>query len=318
MANTKYDLPRYRVDMVPRMELRHLRYFVVLSEELHFGRAAARLHMAQPPLSQRIRDLERELGVELFHRGRGGVRLTEAGALLLEHTRPVLDGVDRAREAMRRILPGTAGTLRAGIPPDTAPEVLRTIAARFAAQAPDVLLELHEVSTDEQIAQLREGTLDVGIVRHPSDTVGLESGPVLSRRLGVVLPAEHRLAGSELVRLRDLHGVPLVVFRREMAPRLYDHILAICRDNGFLPGAIRHARNPNFTHGLVLAGMGVHFNEEHPLPAGLTWRPLDEDRLRWSSSVVWVPTRANDVIAGFAAAAEEALRTAGHTLSIVD
>ncbi len=304
--------------MVRRMELRHLRYFVVLSEELHFGRAAKRLHMAQPPLSQRIRDLERELGVELFHRGRGGVRLTEAGALLLEHTRPVLEGVDSAREAMRRILPGTSGTLRAGIPPDTMPTVLRTIAAAFAAKAPEVLLELHEVSTDEQIARLREGKLDVGLVRHPSDTVGLESGPVLSRPLGVVLPAAHRLADADVVRLRDLNGAPLVIFQREMAPRLYDHILSICRDNGFLPGAIRHARNPNFTHGLVLAGMGVHFNEEHPLPDGLTWRPLDENRLRWSSSVVWVPTRANDVIAGFAAVAEEALRAAGHGMSTVN
>ncbi|MEE2048870.1 LysR family transcriptional regulator, partial [Nocardiopsis tropica] len=167
--------------------MRHLRYFTVLAEELHFGRAAARLHMAQPPLSQRIRDLERELGVRLFDRGRNQVRLTEAGALLLEHARPVLESTESALEAMRRIRPGESGILRAGIPPDTMPATLRTLVAELARNAPDVLVDLHELTTDEQLRALREGDLDVGVVSHPSDTTGLESGPVAPRGLGVRL-----------------------------------------------------------------------------------------------------------------------------------
>lgn len=305
------------------MELRHLRYFAVLAEELHFGRAAERLHMAQPPLSQRIRDLERELGVRLFDRTRHRVQLTEAGALLLEHARPVLSGVETAREAIRRIRPGQAGVLRAGVPPDTNPVVLPTLTADFARRAPGVLIELHELTTDEQLKRLREGELDAGVVRHPADTVGLESGPVARRELGVVLPADHPSAAGPhpdegaLLRLRDLDGTPLVVFPREMAPRLYDHILTVCRDEGFLPGAIRHARNPHFVHGLVLAGRGIHLNEEPaaPLPQGLVWRPLERAELAWTTSVVWVPSRHNESVAAFAHAMTRALKAAGHRVT---
>ncbi|AXK37792.1 LysR family transcriptional regulator [Streptomyces armeniacus] len=333
------------------MELRHLRYFAVLAEELHFGRAADRLHMAQPPLSQRIRDLERELGVRLFDRTRHRVRLTEAGALLLEHVRPVLSGVETAREAMRRIRPGEAGVLRAGVPPDTGPMVLPTLTAGFARRVPDVLIDLHELTTDEQLARLREGELDAGVVRHPSDTVGLESGPVARRELGVVLPADHPSAAATAtggaypgvdgaaaaspsaaspgaadpgsgspspppVRLRDLNGAPLVIFPRSMAPRLYDHMLTVCRDEGFLPGSIRHARNPYFVHGLVLAGRGIHLNEAPaaPLPHGLVWRPLEGAVLSWRTSVVWVPSRHNEAISAFADAVSEGLATAGHRI----
>jgi len=297
--------------MVHVVELRHLRYFVTLCEELHFGRAAQRLHMAQPPLSQRIKDLERELGVQLFDRTSHRVRLTEAGALLLEHARPVLASADTAREAMRRIRPGTSGLLRVGVPPDTAPRTLSTLVARFSELIPDVLLDLHELTTDEQLTRLREGKLDAAVVRHPADTVGLESGPVVDTPLGIVLATSNPLAGADEVRLRDLAEHPLVIFPREMAPRLYDHILAICRDNGFLPSAIRHARNPNFVHGLVLAGRGVHLNQQpsSELTGGLTWRPVDEHRLTWSTSVVWIPTQHTDVIDAFARATLEALRT---------
>ncbi|MDJ1134361.1 LysR substrate-binding domain-containing protein [Streptomyces iconiensis] len=298
------------------MEFRHLRYFVVLSEELHFGRAAARLHMAQPPLSQRIRDLERELGVRLLDRDRHRVRLTEAGALLLEYARPVLDSADAAREAMRRIRPGAAGVLRVGVPPDTVPVTLRTLVDAFSAREPGVLLDLNEMTTDEQLAQLREGGLDVGMVRHPTDTVGLESGPVVHRPLGVVLPVEHPAAEDATVRLRRLNGSPLVIFPRLMAPKLYDHMLTACRDNGFVPGAIRHARNPHFVHGLVLAGRGVHLNEEPSagLPPGLVWRPVDEQsgRLTWSTSVVWPRAQTTPVVAAFAECALSGLRAAGH------
>jgi len=296
------------------MELRHLRYFAVLAEELHFGRAAERLHMAQPPLSQRIRDLERELGVRLFDRTRHRVQLTEAGALLLEHVRPVLAGVDTAREAMRRIRPGEEGVLRVGVPPDTGPAVLRNLTAGFAYQVPDVLLDLHELTTDEQLARLREGELDAGVVRHPSDTVGLESGPVARRELGVVLRSDHAAAaGGGPVRLRDLDGTPLVIFPRAMAPRLYDHMLTVCRDEGFLPGSIRHARNPHFVHGLVLAGRGIHLNEAPvtPLIDGLVWRPLEGTPLAWLTSVVWVPSRGNEVIASFAEVVSASLSGTG-------
>lgn len=193
--------------------------------------------------------------------------------------------------------------------------MLRTLIGGFARRVPDVLIDLYELTTDEQLVRLREGELDAGVVRHPSDTVGLESGPVLRRALGVVLPAGHPSAlGGTPVRLRDLDGASLVIFPRVMAPRLYDHLLLVCRDGGFLPGAIRHARNPDFVHGLVLAGRGVHLNEAPtaPLPDGLVWRPLENYSLAWLTSVVWVPTRHNEAIAAFADAVHESLTEAGH------
>ncbi|WP_106581667.1 LysR family transcriptional regulator [Murinocardiopsis flavida] len=296
------------------MELRHLRYFTVLAEELHFGHAAARLHMAQPPLSQRIRDLERELGVRLFDRTRHKVRLTEAGALLLEHARPVLQSAEAAHEAMRRIRPGESGVLRAGVPPDTVPATLRTLVAEFTREAPDALIDLQEMTTDEQLAALREGLLDAGMVRHPCDTAGLECGPIARRALGVVLPVDHEQAGAGTVDLRDLNGQPLVIFPRAMAPRLYDHVLSVCGSAGFRPGAIRHARNPHFSNGLVLAGRGVHLNERPHSgpPEGLCWRPLADTPLSWQTSTVWAPRRRHPMIDVFSEAATAGLAAAGH------
>lgn len=296
------------------MDLHHLKYFVVLSEELHFGRAAQRLHMAQPPLSQRIKDLEKELGVQLFHRRRTGVELSEAGALLLEHARGVLDHVAMAQESMRRIRPGASGILQVAVPPDTNPVALSTMVSTFAASAPDVLLNLHELTTVEQVERLRDGELDVAVVRHPFSSVGFESGPVFSRALGVVMNASHPLASASSVRLGDLAGSPLIIFPRYMAPTLYDSFLHTCRDAGYLPAAIVHARNQHFTHGLIMAGRGVHFNEEPwtPLPAGIVWRPLVGDPLAWRTSALWLKSRRSAETDAFVAAVGAGLEAGGH------
>ncbi|WP_454811765.1 LysR substrate-binding domain-containing protein [Paenarthrobacter nitroguajacolicus] len=296
------------------MDLHHLKYFVVLSEELHFGRAAQRLHMAQPPLSQRIRDLEKELGVLLFHRRRTGVELSEAGALLLEHARGVLDHVAMAQESMRRIRPGASGILQVAVPPDTNPAALSTMVSSFGAAAPDVLLNLHELTTVEQVERLRDGELDVAVVRHPLSSVGFESGPLFSRALGVVLNAAHPLASLSSVPLGDLAGNPLIIFPRHMAPTLYDSFLHTCRDAGYLPAAIVHARNQHFTHGLIMAGRGVHFNEKPwtPLPAGIVWRPLVGDPLAWRTSALWLKSRRSAETDAFVAAVGAGLEAGGH------
>ncbi|MGW4798186.1 LysR substrate-binding domain-containing protein [Nonomuraea sp. NPDC004297] len=116
------------------------------------------------------------------------------------------------------------------------------------------------------------------------------------------------------MRLRTLDGSALVIFPREMAPQLYDHMLETCRDNGFLPSAIRHARNPHFVHGLVMPGLGAHLNEEpyDELPAGLVWRPIDEPRLTWSTSAVWLQAQGGEAVTAFAEAALAGLRSVGH------
>lgn len=296
------------------MDLHHLKYFVVLSEELHFGRAAQRLHMAQPPLSQRIKDLEKELGVLLFHRRRTGVELSEAGALLLEHARGVLDHVAMAQESMRRIRPGASGILQVAVPPDTNPVALSTMVSSFSSLAPDVLLNLHELTTVEQVERLRDGELDVAVVRHPLSSVGFESGALYSRALGVVMNAAHPLAALASVPLGDLAGNPLIIFPRHMAPTLYDSFLQTCRDAGYLPAAIVHARNQHFTHGLIMAGRGVHFNEEPwtPLPEGIVWRPLVSDPLAWRTSALWLKSRRSAETDAFVEAVGAGLEAGGH------
>ncbi|NKQ57699.1 LysR family transcriptional regulator [Amycolatopsis sp. K13G38] len=298
------------------MDVRYLRYFVVVAEELHFGRAAHRLHMAQPPLSQRIRDLERDLGVRLFDRNTRQVRLTEAGALLLEHARRVLDDVDAARQAMGRIKAGGATALRVGCLPDTMPATIQAIMDEFHAHRPDVLVELRELTTNEQLRALRSGELDIGVLRHPCDTVGLDCGVAFQRPFGVILRKDHALGSRRQIRLRDLNGSSLVIFPRKMASQLYDHMLSVCRDRGFMPGTFRHARNPYFIYGLVLAGMGVHLNERptYRLQAGLVWRPLVDEPLSWVTSAAWVPSRRDETIEAFAAAILAGFTSTGHQL----
>lgn len=267
------------------MELRHLRYFVAVAEELNFHRAAKRLHMAQPPLSQRMKDLEQELGLSLFDRARQGVRLTEAGALLLEHAHRVLAEVTATREAMRSIRPEASGSLHVGVPPDTPWKTTRVLVESFGREQPGVLLDVQELTTSEQLELLRNGELDAGLIRHPTDTIGLEVGRSLEAPLGVFLRDDHPLAERQSIRVRDLYSSPLLVFPRSMAPMLYDHVFATLRDQGFLPGAIRHARHPHFIYGLVLAGAGIYLAEDRPdLPEGLVWRPLHSRPLMFRSS----------------------------------
>jgi DNA-binding transcriptional LysR family regulator len=302
------------------MELRHLRYFVVVAEELHFTRAAQRLGMSQPPLSQRIRELERELGISLFDRSHHDVRLTEPGALLLEHARRVLQEADAACDAMRRIRPGRDGVLRAGIPPDSDPALGCQIIRAFGEKAPGVQLDLRELTTSEQIPALRRGELDVGVIRRPADILGLAVGTQFSQRMGLIVADDHPVTRLQQVHLRDLSGSALVTFPREMAPDVYDQMLQICRDHGYLPSLIRHARNPQFVQGLVLAGHGVHFNQRprQPLASGLTWLPIAGSPLAWSTSVAWRPQSHFDGVDSFAQAAEEGLLTAGYQAVTAD
>src|ERR1700754_2506020 len=167
---------------------RHLRQFLVVAEELHFGRAAERLGIAQPPLSQTIQRLERELGVALFDRSRRQVTLTVAGRLLTAEAAALLAAEERVRVVMRKVRDGLLGTLRAGVPPELPAVTLQALLAGLADRAPGLDVDLHELTSAEQLRGLAEARLDVGMVHHPVDlSDGLLSGPVVGVRLGVVL-----------------------------------------------------------------------------------------------------------------------------------
>ncbi|MDX3189934.1 LysR substrate-binding domain-containing protein [Streptomyces sp. MN03-5084-2B] len=266
--------------------LRSLRYFLVVADELHFGRAAERLGIAQPPLSQRVKRLEAELGAKLFERGRR-VSLTEAGEVLRAEARELLSRWDRMTALVAKADRGELDSLRAGVPPELPGRVLAAILTKFADECPAVRLDLQELTTAEQARLLADRSLDAGLLQLPVDVVGLELGPVVDTPLGVVLPRDSPLARRAGLSLADLAGEGLVHAPRAAAPGSYDTLLRTCWDHGFRPAAIRHARNPEFVLGLVLAGHGVAFEPAARKEPRVVWRPLEGEVLRARMAFAW-------------------------------
>lgn len=287
--------------------VKHLRYFLVVAEELHFGRAAERLGMAQPPLSQRIKGLERELAVELFDRSGRRVRLTAAGELLRQEATDVIGRVDRMILVLDKAKRGEFGALRAGVPPDTSAATLAALMTEFGESHLDVRLDLHELSTPEQLRQLSDRQLDVGLVAHPVDATDLVLGPAVETELGVVLPRSSPLARRPELALGDLAGHGLVLFPRAEAPGRYDSVLQACRANGFDPIAVHHARNPEFVLGLVLTGHGVTFDQMSLArnESRVVWRPLVGHGMTWVSSTAWPVSNPHPAAEFFAKAVAE-------------
>ncbi|WP_280373721.1 LysR family transcriptional regulator, partial [Nocardia abscessus] len=173
-------------------QLRQLRYFVAVAEELHFGRAAERLGIAQPPLSQRIRRLEADLGARLFDRGSRRVALTEAGQILLAESKDLLARWERTKSLVGKAHRGEMDAVRIGVPPELAGRLLAALLTAFEAR--DVRVDLQELTTAEQVRLLADRQLDAGLLQHPVDAVGLELGPAVQTPLGVVLPRDSPLA----------------------------------------------------------------------------------------------------------------------------
>ncbi len=214
------------------MELRHLRYFVAVAEELHFGRAAARLHMAQPPLSQQIRALEEEIGARLFARSSRSVRLTPAGAAFLPEARGVLERVEAAARLARRVERGEAGELMVGYMNPVMDACLCRALVVFRRERPDVDLRLRELSTPAQLDELRAGRLDIAFirfVRNVRDLRGLSTRLVAREPYVLALPEGHPLAAREVAPLAEAARLPLILFPRANLPALYDDIVMALR-----------------------------------------------------------------------------------------
>jgi DNA-binding transcriptional LysR family regulator len=241
------------------MELRHLRYFVAVAEELHFHRAATRLHISQPPLSQQIRALERELGVTLLARNRRRVALTAAGAGFLEDARAILASVERAAEHARAIARGSQGTLSIGFVGSamfspTLPDMLR----EFRTGHPGVDLVLRELPTTAQLTALLAGELDVGVIRGPVELDGqLELMTIQRERLVAAVPADHPLASRRRLRAEELRGESFVILARREAPGLYAGLATAMREVGGLPEDVLEVAEMQTIISLVAGGFGV-------------------------------------------------------------
>lgn len=280
--------------------IRHLRYFTVVAEELHFGNAAIRLGMAQPPLSQRIKRLEEELGVRLFDRSGRQVRLTEAGRLLLGEAREIVARADRLPDLVR----GGAAVLRVGVPPDLAATVIAALVEGFRANNPQVRLAPMEIWTADQVTALADGTIDVGLVRHPVAAPGLRFGRMLVQPQGVLLTPGDPLAEAGEVHLADLAGRELLMPPREGEPGMHAETLAECRRHGYLPARVHEGAGL----GLVLAGAAVAFAPRVEMP-GLAWRPLLGSPIAHRVSTAWRADTA--VVRDFSAVAVRMLKERG-------
>jgi DNA-binding transcriptional LysR family regulator len=239
------------------MELRHLRYFVAVAEELHFGRAAERLHIAQPPLSQQIQQLEVELGVQLFQRTRRSVRLTEAGVTFLDEARRMLEQVHHAVQVTQRTAHGEQGLLTVGFVGSATYGILPMLLRQFRERFPDVTLVLHELTTSQQLHALREQRIHLGVLHPPvsSDIFAVE--PFSRDPLIAALPVQHPLAGQSSLALSALAGEPFVLSPRRLGPSFYDHIISLCKQAGFSPRVVQEAIQMQTIVALVAAGFGV-------------------------------------------------------------
>jgi DNA-binding transcriptional LysR family regulator len=285
------------------MELRHLRYFVAVAEELHFRRAAERLHMSQPPLSQQIRRLEEDVGATLLVRNQRRVELTAAGAAYYARARDILDAVEDAARDARRVQRGEVGRMDVGFVGSAVYSIVPDLLRTFRARHPDVGLRLRELGTTEQLRRLEDGRLDVGFLRPPGGRPGLSIETVLREPVVVALPDGHRLAAAAEVPVAELAGEPLVLMTRSGAPGLRDALAPVTDALGEDP-IVQEVAEMQTVIGLVAAGVGVSLVPESVRAlarSGVVYRPLAGEPPQVTLSAAWRTGDDSPVLAAFLA-----------------
>ena len=273
------------------MEIRHLRSFAVLAEELHFGRAAQRLHVAQPALSQQLKTLERELGLRLVDRTNRRVGLTDAGERLLIEATAVLARFDAAMASMARVRTGSVGRLVLGVSPGAAPAILRDLLEAVATGGESPEIEPRAVSSAEGITGLERNELDAILVHSVPDEPALSHLVLARQELGVALPSGHRLVRQRAIAPAKLSGEPLIWLRRRTEPALHDDVFGVLTAAGYEPGPPRGSANVETSLSLVAAGLGISFKLAHEVSrgrhVGVVWRPFDGVRVTVPTTLVW-------------------------------
>lgn len=272
------------------MELRQLYYFIAVAEELHFGRAATRLRMAQPPLSQQIQKLEEDLGVQLFVRTKRHVELTEVGKIFLEEARKTVSQAELAVQIAHRANHGEIGRLAIGFVGSASCEVLPKLVHNFRNQYPEVELQLRELTTAQQVRALRDGRIHVGLLRPPihDQTLSLEN--IYSEPLLVALPQRHPLAEQSVVPIVDMAREPFILFPRQQGAGFYDQVISLCQQSNFSPYVVQEAVQMQTILGLVAARVGISL-----IPAsasllrqtGIEYRHISPSTVQLQIALAW-------------------------------
>jgi DNA-binding transcriptional LysR family regulator len=284
------------------LELRLMRYFVAVAEELNFSRAATRLHMAQPPLSVAIRQLEQQVGTDLFVRTTREVRLTEAGHAFLDGARRTLAEADRAVEAAKRVAAGELGQLRLAFSWSARFETLPALARAFKARHPDVELLGQEMWNAHMIPALRAGTIDAAVSLCPEAGSGIESEPVRREPIVLVSVAREPPAAAGTVALATLTDRTFLLFPRELAPRLYDVLVDMCRQAGFEPRVRNESFHTSWDADLFAQGSVVALAPRSiaaGLKDGVTAVPLSDPAGELETRLVWRADHSSPALEAF-------------------
>lgn len=263
----------------PRIELRHLRYFAALAEERHFGRAAERCNISQPPFSVAIRQLETELGFDLVDRSRSPLELTSPGQVFYELTMRSFSQINHAVEAATLVNSGMSGIIRVGFFGSLLSRGLATVLKRYEIERPSVKIQLVELNTKEQVSALQRGVIDYGFLHTSVMPQGIECERVVSEPFVVCVQSDHRLASRASIRLADVANERFILFSRSVSPTYFDQLISLCNDAGFQPEIDHEVRHWLTAVACVGRGLGVAIVPQSMRNAGIshvTYLPLED------------------------------------------
>jgi DNA-binding transcriptional LysR family regulator len=285
-----------------KIELRHLECFVAVAEELSFARAAERLHLSQPPLSRNIKQLEDELGVELFTRTTRSVQLTNAGAVYLVEAKAICAQMSKGIQAARMAARGEVGELTLGYEASSAYDVLPRALKIFRDEFPGIEVTLTQMDTDEQAIALKESRIDLGFVVPPIHDHSLQAETVTREQLFLALPSDHRLARLRSIDLHTLAPEAFILSPRSKRCGLYDQIVRVCRDAGFSPKVVQEANEMQIMLGFIAAGIGITLLPAHAAELqrpGVTFRPVLPKSASVELALAWRREESSVVIRSF-------------------
>jgi DNA-binding transcriptional LysR family regulator len=284
------------------MEFRQLRYFVTVAEELHFGRAAERLHLTQPALSKQIASLEAELDVQLLARTKRTVNLTAAGQVFWERAKELLLQANEAIEVAKRTARGELGHLSVGFTSIAAHTVLPELVRWFRDRFPEVELNMQELPTEAQFIALNQRQIDVAFLHPPIDDRGLELHPISEENFLAVLPKHHRLLQYDRIPLSAFANEPLIIHPRQEGPVIYDGFVKLCEQSGFYPQIVQESISLQTRVCLVAAGIGITFVSESVrslVGESAVCRPLADCPIKLEFAAAWRQDSTNPTLQKF-------------------